>query len=278
MRKSFLMLGTVALFAAALIVAPAAAIAGGKTINITGSTTVLPIAQKAAEDFMKKHPDVRISVAGTGSGDGIKSLIDGTADIGDASREMKSKEIKLAKSKGVTPKQFVVALDCIVPVVHPSNKVSDLSIEQLKKIYTGEIKNWKQVGGADMPIVAVSRDSSSGTFEVWNHKVLGKKARVRPDAQLQASNGAVAQAVAGNKNAIGYVGIGYLNDKLKGLKVGGVTASAKTAMNKSYPIARGLNMYTRGEPKGVVKDFIDFVLSPEGQKIVKEEGFVALKK
>lgn len=278
MRKSFLMLGTLALLAATLIVSPAAAMAGGKTIKITGSTTVLPIAQKAAEDFMKKHPDVRISVAGTGSGDGIKAVIDGTADIGDASREMKSKEIKLAESKGVTPKQFVVALDCIVPVVHPSNKVSDLTIEQLKNIYTGKIKNWKEVGGADLTIVAVSRDSSSGTFEVWNHQVLGKKARVRPDAQLQASNGAVAQAVAGNKNAIGYVGIGYLNDKLKGLKVGGITASAKTAMDKSYPIARGLNMYTRGEPKGMVKDFIEFVLSPEGQKIVKEEGFVVLKK
>jgi len=278
MRKCFLLLGTLALLAAALIVAPAAVMAGGKSITITGSTTVLPIAQKAAEDFMKKHPDVRISVAGTGSGDGIKAVIDGTADIGDASREMKGKEIKLAKSKGITPKQFVVALDCIVPVVHPSNKVGDLTIPQLKKIYTGDIKNWKEVGGADLQIVAISRDSSSGTFEVWNHKVLGKKARVRPDAQLQASNGAVAQAVAGNKNAIGYVGIGYVNDKLKGLKVGGVEASAKTAMDKSYPIARGLNMYTRGEPKGAVKEFIDFVLSPDGQKIVVEEGFVPLKK
>ncbi len=278
MRKCFLLLGTLALLAAALIVAPAAVMAGGKSITITGSTTVLPIAQKAAEDFMKKHPDVRISVAGTGSGDGIKAVIDGTADIGDASREMKGKEIKLAKSKGITPKQFVVALDCIVPVVHPSNKVGDLTIPQLKKIYTGDIKNWKEVGGADLQIVAISRDSSSGTFEVWNHKVLGKKARVRPDAQLQASNGAVAQAVAGNKNAIGYVGIGYVNDKLKGLKVGGVMASAKTAMDKSYPIARGLNMYTRGEPKGAVKEFIDFVLSPDGQKIVVEEGFVPLKK
>ena len=277
MRKSFLLLGTVALLAAALIAAPAAVMAGGKSITITGSTTVLPIAQKAAEDFMKKHPDVRISVAGTGSGDGIKAVIDGTADIGDASREMKKKEIKLAKSKGITPKQFVVALDCIVPVVHPSNKVSDLTLAQLKKIYTGDIKNWKEVGGADLKIVAVSRDSSSGTFEVWNKKVLGKKVRVRPDAQLQASNGAVAQAVAGNKNAIGYVGIGYVNDKLKALKVGGVMASAKTAMDKSYPIARGLNMYTRGEPKGAVKQFIDFVLSPEGQKIVVEEGFVSLK-
>ncbi|MBU2468152.1 MAG: phosphate ABC transporter substrate-binding protein, partial [Proteobacteria bacterium] len=122
-----------------------------------------------------------------------------------------------------------------------------------------------------------SRDSSSGTFEVWNHKVLGKKARVRPDAQLQASNGAVAQAVAGNKYAIGYVGIGYLNAKLKGLTVGGVDASAKTAMDQSYPVARGLYMFTNGEPKGKVAAFINFVMGPEGQKIAKEEGFVPVK-
>lgn len=278
MRRSFLFLGTVVLLAAALIMAPAAVMASGKSITITGSTTVLPVAQKAAEDFMKKHPDVRISVAGTGSGDGIKAVIDGTADIGDASREMKKKEIKLAKAKGVSPKLHVVALDCIVPVVHPSNPVSDLTLAQLKKIYAGGIKNWKEVGGNDQVVVVVSRDSSSGTFEVWNKKVLGKKTRVRPDAQLQASNGAVGQAVAGNKNAIGYVGIGYLNDSLKPLKVDGVTATAKTAMDKSYPVARGLNMYTRGEPKGVVKEYIDFVMGPEGQKIVAEEGFVPLTK
>ena len=278
MRRSFLLLGTVALLAAALIIAPAAVMASGKSITITGSTTVLPVAQKSAEDYMKKHPDVRISVAGTGSGDGIKAVIDGTADIGNASREMKGKEIKLAKAKGVSPELHVVALDCIVPVVHPSNPVSDLTLAQLKKIYAGGIKNWKEVGGNDQVVVVVSRDSSSGTFEVWNKKVLGKKTRVRPDAQLQASNGAVGQAVAGNKNAIGYVGIGYLNDNLKPLKVDGVTATAKAAMDKSYPVARGLNMYTRGEPKGVVKEYIDFVMGPEGQKIVAEEGFVPLTK
>ncbi|MCB2193774.1 MAG: phosphate ABC transporter substrate-binding protein, partial [Deltaproteobacteria bacterium] len=214
---------------------------------------------------------------GTGSGDGIKAVIDGTADIGDASRDMKKKEIKLAEEKGVSPKKFTVALDCIVPVVNPANPVKDLSLAQLKDIYTGKIKNWKAVGGMDKTIVVVSRDSSSGTFEVWNKRVLGKKARVRPDAQLQASNGAVAQAVAGNKYAIGYVGIGYLNPKLKGLTVGGVAASAKTAMDKSYPIARGLYMFTNGEPKGKVGNFIAFVMGDEGQKIAKEEGFVPVK-
>ncbi|MCB2225507.1 MAG: PstS family phosphate ABC transporter substrate-binding protein [Desulfarculaceae bacterium] len=249
----------------------------GETISITGSTTVLPIAQKAAEVYMKQNPGVRISVAGTGSGDGIKAVIDGTADIGDASRDMKKKEIALAKKKGHSPIKNVVALDCIVPVVNPANPVKDLSLAQLKDIYAGKVKNWKDVGGLDKTIVVISRDSSSGTFEVWNKKVLGKKTRVRPDAQLQASNGAVAQAVSGNKYAIGYVGIGYLNPKLKGLTVGGVMASPKTAMDKSYPIARQLFMFTGPNPKPEVKKFLAFVKGPEGQKIAKDEGFVPVK-
>lgn len=277
MKKGNLAKGLLGLALGAALFMGGTAAQASDTITITGSTTVLPIAQKAAEVYMKQNPGVRISVAGTGSGDGIKAVIDGTANIGDASRDMKAKEVKLAKEKGVSPKKFTVALDCIVPVVNPANPVKDLSIEQLKGIYTGKIKNWKAVGGNDKPIVVISRDSSSGTFEVWNHRVLGKKTRVRPDAQLQASNGAVAQAVAGNKYAIGYVGIGYLNDKLKGLTVGGVKASAKTAMDKSYPIARGLYMFTNGEPKGQTAKFIAFVMSDQGQKIAKEEGFVPVK-
>ena len=273
-NKRFGILLAVLAVAGLLVGAPGYAQAA-QSIKMSGSTTVLPIAQKAAEVYMRMKPDVRISVAGTGSGDGIKSVIDGTADIGNASRDMKSKEVKLAKSKGITPVRHTVALDCIVPVVNPANPVSNLSLAQLKDIYTGKIKNWKQVGGMDKPVVVISRDSSSGTFEVWNHKVL-KKARVRPDAQLQASNGAVAQAVAGNKYAIGYVGIGYLNPKLKGLTVNKVKASAKTAMDKSYPIARALFMFTRGKPTGVVKGFLDFVKSPKGQKIAADEGFVPL--
>ena len=266
-------LGGLAL-ALALGAAPALA---GESIAITGSTTVLPIAQKAAEVFMQRHPGSNISVAGTGSGDGIKSVIDSTADIGDASRNMKKKEIALAKSKGVTPVRHTVAMDCIVPVVNPANPVKDLSLAQLKDIYTGKIRSWKQVGGWDKVIVVISRDSSSGTFEVWNHKVLGKGVRVRPDAQMQTSNGAVAQAVAGNKYAIGYVGLGYLNPKLKGLTVGGVAASPKTAMNHTYPIARGLYMFTGSHPKPETLRFLDFVMGPEGQKIVQQEGFVPVK-
>ena len=273
MARKLTIFALAALMATALMAAPGMA---ATKITITGSTTVLPVAQKCAEVYMQKNPNVAISVAGTGSGDGIKAIIDGTADIGDASRDMKKKEVALAKTKGVTPKRFTVALDCIVPVVHPSNKVSNLTLDQLKDIYTGKISNWKEVGGADKSIVIISRDSSSGTFEVWHKKVLKKK-RVRPDAQLQASNGAVAQAVAGNKYALGYVGIGYLNPKLKGITVNGVKASAKTAMDKSYPVARALYMFTKGEPSGEVKKFIEFVMSAEGQALAKKEGFVPVK-
>jgi phosphate transport system substrate-binding protein len=267
--KTLTVLAAVA--AMTLALTPMSAQAG--QIKMNGSTTVLPVAQKAAEVYMGKHTDVNISVAGTGSGDGIKAIIDGTADIGNSSRDMKDKEVAAAKAKGVTPVKHVVALDCIVPVVNPANPVTDLTPAQLKDIYTGKIKNWKEVGGEDKGIAVVSRDSSSGTFEVWNEKVLDKE-KVRPDAQLQASNGAVAQTVAGNKYAIGYVGIGYLNDSLKAVKVDGVVASPETAKDQSYPVSRELYMFTNGEPTGEVKALLDWIKGPEGQKIAEEEGFV----
>jgi phosphate transport system substrate-binding protein len=272
-RRSWLKPGLLALV---LGLALSPALAAAQEIKITGSTTVLPVAQKAAEVFMRLRPEARISVAGTGSGDGIKAIIDGTADIANSSREMKPKELALAQARGVSPVATAVALDCIVPVVNPANPVKDLSLEQLRAIYAGQVRNWKQVGGEDKPVVAVSRDTSSGTFEVWNDHVLGK-ARVRPDAQMQASNGAVAQAVAGNKYAIGYVGIGYLNPQLKALSVGGVAASAQAARDQTYPIARPLLMYTPRPPEGLVKQFLDHLRGPEGQKMVAEEGFVPVR-
>jgi len=259
-----------------LLALPATCLADSK-ITIAGSTTVLPLAQKAAEEYMKRYPEVRISVSGTGSGDGVRSLLDGTADIGNSSRDLKAKETALAQKKGIQLNKHVVALDCIVPIVHPSNPVAGLSLEQLRAIFVGKVRNWKDVGGPDRQVVAISRDSSSGTFEVWNHIVLGKGMRVRPDAQLQASNGAVAQAVAGNKFAIGYVGLGYLNNQVKALKVNGVSAGSDTAKSGAYPIARGLYMFALQKPSMAVRAFLDFVLGPQGQKIAAQEGFVPVK-
>lgn len=245
------------------------------SIVMKGSTTVLPIAQKAAEAYMKRYPDINISVSGGGSGNGIKALIDGTTDIADSSRFIKDVEIKLAQEKSILPVPHRVAVDCIVPVVHPSNKLSDISLEQLKDIYTGKIHNWKMLGGPDKAIAIISRDTSSGTYEVWQKKVLHKE-KVTPRALLQASNGAVVQAVTYNKYAIGYVGIGYLNLQVKALTVNEIRATVDSARSGAYPISRPLFMFTNGWPEGETLNFLNFVLSPEGQKIVEQEGFVGL--
>ena len=246
-----------------------------ESIVIKGSTTVLPIAQGTLEAYMKKNPGVQISLSGGGSGEGIKALIDKTTDIATSSREIKKEEIELAKTKGINPVANVVASDALTPVVHPKNKVTNLSIDQLSQIYQGKITNWKEVGGTDLQIVVISRDSSSGTFESWDHFIM-KKAKVTPKAQMLASNGAIVTAIAKNRYAIGYLGIGYVNKSVKPLQVNGITASIQTALSKEYPLSRELYMYTDGEPKGEVAKFIAFVKSAEGQKIVAKEGFVPL--
>jgi len=245
-------------------------------IVIKGSTTVLPIAQKVGEAYMKEHPDVKISISGGGSGNGIKALIDGSTDIADSSRFIKPDEVKLAVGKGRYPVPFAVAYDCIVPVVHPSNNVANITMAQLKEIYMGKIKNWKEIGGPDLKMVVISRDTSSGTYEVWHEKVL-KKERVFPGALLQASNGAIVQAVSKNKNAIGYIGIGYLDPSVKALMVDRVTGSAETTLNGAFPISRPLYMFTAGWPEGDTLNFINYVVHPEkGQKFITEIGFVPL--
>jgi phosphate transport system substrate-binding protein len=245
-------------------------------IEIKGSTTVLPIAQKVAEAYMKQNPDVKISISGGGSGNGIKAIIDGSTDIADSSRFIKDKEVKMAVEKGVYPVPFAVAYDCIIPVIHPSNPVNNLTLEQLKAIYKGEVKNWKDIGGKDKKIVVISRDTSSGTYEVWEEKVM-KKERVFPGALLQASNGAIVQAVSKNENAIGYIGLGYLNDTVKATTVNSIKGTSETTLDGTYPISRALYMFTNGWPKLDTLNFINFVLNPEkGQKYVEETGFVPL--
>lgn len=254
----------------------AVSMAWGGNIVIKGSTTVLPIAQKTAEAYMKQNPDVKISISGGGSGEGIKALVDGSTDIADSSRFIKQKEVDLAVKNGIYPVPFAVAYDCIVPVVHPSNSIVNITLAQLKDVYTGNIKNWKEIGGPDKEVVVISRDTSSGTYEVWSEKVL-KKERVFAGALLQASNGAVAQAVAKNPNAIGYIGLGYVNKDVKALTVDRVEGSKTTTLNGTFPISRPLFMFTPGWPKGDVLNFINFVLHPEkGQKYVEESGYVPL--
>ncbi len=253
----------------------AASPAFSANIVIKGSTTVLPIAQKVAEAY-RKQTGIDFSISGGGSGNGIKALIDNSTNIADSSRFIKKSEVEMAVVKGIYPVPFAVAYDCIVPVMHPSNPIKGITTAQLKDIYTGKINNWSDVGGENKEIVVISRDTSSGTYEVWHEKVL-KKERVFPGALLQASNGAVAQAVSNNTHAIGYIGLGYLNPALKALTVNGVSGSAASTLDGSFPISRPLYMFTNGWPSGETLNFINFVLHPmKGQKYVSEAGFVPL--
>jgi len=254
----------------------AATTAWAGNIVIKGSTTVLPIAQKVAEAYMQQNPDVKISISGGGSGNGIKAIIDKSTDIANASRFIKPKEVELAVANGAYPVPFAVAYDCIVPVVHPSNKVSGLSLAQLKDIYLGKISNWKEVGGADRKIAVISRDTSSGTYEVWSEKVLHEE-RVFPGALLQASNGTIVQTVSTNQSAIGYIGLGYVDNSVKALPVNGVSGSVQSTLNGTYPISRALYMFTPGWPQGDTLNFINFMMHPQkGQKYVGQAGFVPL--
>jgi phosphate transport system substrate-binding protein len=254
-----------------------AATAMATDIAVKGSTTVQPIMQKAAEAFMAQNKGVSISISASGSGDGAKAMIDGSTPLAMMSREMKESEVKQAKDKGVNPKQIIIAYDCLTPVVHSSNPVKNLTMDQLKDIYTGKIKDWKDLGGNPGQIVVVSRDSSSGTFEYWNEHVL-KKERVFAGALMQASNGAVSQTVAKNKYAIAYVGLAYTHAPgTKALSVDGVHGSVDNTLNGTYPISRGLYLYTNGEPSGDVAKLVNFILSETGQKIVASVDYVPVK-
>lgn len=253
-----------------------ASMANAADVVINGSTTVLPVIQKGAEQFMAQNPGNNLSISGGGSGNGIKALIDGLANIAMSSREIKSGEKDQAAAKGVTPVQFAIAVDAIVPIVHPENPAKNLTLDELRGIYAGSITNWKQIGGADARIVVVSRDTSSGTYETWEGMVM-KGERVAPSALLQASNGAVVQTISKNKNAIGYVGIGYLDKSTKPLQVNGKDATPATALAREWPLARELYLYTNGQPAAEIKAFIDYMLDPErGQKDVLSVGFVPL--
>ena len=242
-------------------------------VTMSGSTTILPIAQAVAEAYAGIY---EIEVSGGGSGVGITNLIDGTTMICDTSRALKPEEYAAAVAKGVYPMMWFVANDAISPIVNPANPVSNLTVAQLKDIYTGTITNWDQVGGANTPILVVSRDSSSGTYGSWNDLVL-KAAGVMAGAVYTSSNADVANEVASNPNAIGYVGLGYLNASVKGVSVDGIYATVATALDRTFPIARPLFMVTNGFPSGKVLDVLMWILSDDGQRLVLEAGFAPIR-
>ena len=246
------------------------------TIVVDGSTTVGPIAKAFAGYYMKLHPDVTITVSESGSGNGAKSLINAACDVADMSRPMQAKEINAAKEAGILPIEHIVALDGIAVIVNQQNPAKNLTIEQIQKIYTGEIRNWKDLGGPDQQIVIISRDTNSGTYETFETKVLtGKK--ITPKAEYASSNGAIRQRVLSTPAAIGYVGIAF-TEGVKAVTVNDVPVSIATVLNGKYPIARPLFMYTNGRPQEgtPLYDFINLGNTVEGKKIVTETGFVAL--
>ncbi len=251
------------------------------TINVSGSDTMVNLAQAWAEKFNGENPGVVITVKGGGSGNGIAALLNKTVDFADSSREMKPEEISQGATAGVNPVKTEVARDGVVVAVNSANTVSGLTKAQLGQIYAGEITNWKQVGGADAPIVLLGRDSSSGTYSFINDEVLAKlpnKPKYAKSMQNLQSTQAIVDQVGKDANSIGYIGLGYENASIKVVPIDGSTASETTVLDGTYALSRGLNMYSNGAPQGVQKAYVDWILSPAGQALVKEQGFVPLKK
>ena len=259
------------------------------SIQIKGSDTMVNLGQAWAEEFMKVNSQVSVAVTGGGSGTGIAALLSKTCDIAELSRELKPEEIAMAKKRGFDPKQITVALDGLAVVVHPANPLSQLTMEQLAAIFSGAVTNWKEIGGADLPIVVLSREVNSGTHVYFKEHVLsgmrtGGRVEFAANALMLSSSQAIADEVAQNPSAIGYYGMGYISPREKALAIAKdadspyVQPTIANVVSQAYPISRPLLMVTRGQPQGVVADFLNFILGPEGQGIVEKIDFVPVKK
>jgi phosphate transport system substrate-binding protein len=267
------------------------------SLKIAGSDTMVQLGQNLAKEYMAADPKRKVSVQGGGSGTGIAALLNGSTDIASASREMKPKEWDLAKSKGIDVKEYIVALDALAVIVHPSNKVSKITIPQLSDIYSGKITNWKQVGGADKEILVISRENNSGTHVYFKEHVLrqgkeAKKGDANPDPlsllefgskiTYGVSSQAISDQVKSNPAAIGYFGMGWITKDVKALEISKdgkafYAPTAENTINKKYPVARGLQMYLNTASKEKGQNFIDYVMGPAGQKIIKDQDFVPIK-
>jgi phosphate transport system substrate-binding protein len=259
-------------------------------IQIKGSDSEVNLVQRLAEVFMKKHPDANIAVTGGGSGTGIAALINKKTDIANSSRDLSPKEEEEAKKAGVQPFRIIFATDGISVVTHPANPISKLTLEQLGKIFKGEITNWKEVGGKDAKISLYGRQSNSGTYIFFREFVV--KADYSPHMKAMNGNAQIVEAIKKDKDGIGYVAVGYVVDEkgkiMPGIKILNIATDAQSeayspakmenVMSKKYPITRPLNQYTNGIPSGKLSDFIKFELSKEGQEIVRKEGFFPVQK
>jgi len=279
------------LFALVIFVFASSTFAGQakNSIQIKGSDTMVNLGQAWAEKYMEKNTADFVAVTGGGSGTGLSSLISGSCGIAMSSRNIKDKEITLAKQKGINPYEIKVALDGLAIVVNPKNPVNKLTVGQLAQVFTGKVTNWKELGGADAKIVILSREVNSGTHVYFKEHVLrnndpNSKEEFAPTALMLSSSQAIADEVAGNSAAIGYYGMGYISIKQKPIMVAKDVNSEYEAptienvINGKYPISRPLFLYTNAEPKGLVKKFVDFCLSSEGQDIVLKTDFVPVKR
>ena len=271
LRKSIIMLG--------IVLAGMGAYAKSSVVQIKGSDTILNASQSIVEEYMKTNKKARIAVTGGGSGVGIASLINKTADIAMASRNIKSSEVEALKKQGVAVEEIVLGYDGITVIINHNNHIKNLDKKTLAGIFAGEITNWKELGGDDAKIVVLSRDSSSGTHAYFKEEILrggDSKSVVEygQDTLYMPSNQAILQEVAKSKYAIGYIGMGYMNDTVDSLAVDGVKPTFETVADKTYPIAREVFWYVDSARDGVTKEVVDFAVSSKGQEIVKEEGFV----
>jgi phosphate transport system substrate-binding protein len=257
-------------------------------IDNKGSDTIVNLALAWAEKYQSLHPDVSIAVTGGGSGTGIAAMINKTTDIANASRKIKNEEVDQAKANGVDPVEHTIARDAIAVIVNPSNPISQLTMQQISDIYSGKINNWSEIGGEDRPIVRLSREVNSGTHVYFLETVvrMGKKDEktfFSTDTLLLPSSEGIVSEVRQNPNAIGYDGLGYVPKDLKMIAIAPhegqpyILPSIATVNDKTYPIARDLYMYTNGEPSGKLKEYLDWILSPEAQQIVADQGFVPVK-
>ena len=258
-------------------------------IENKGSDTIVNLALAWAERYQSLHPDVRISVTGGGSGTGIAALINGTVDIANASRQISADEKKQAEAKGINPVEFVIARDAIAVMVNPENPVSRLTLQQISDIYSGKIRNWKEIGGDDRPIVRLSRETNSGTHVYFLQNVIrlgdsNNKTFFSMDTLLLPSSEGIVNELRSNPNAIGYDGLGYVPKDLKLIGIATqagkpyVLPSVATVNDKTYPVARDLYMYTNGEPGGAIKAYLAWIVSTDAQQIVTDLGFVPILK
>jgi len=258
-----------------------------RTIENKGSDTIVNLALAWAEAYQEIRPEVRLSVTGGGSGTGIAALINGTVDIANASRRIKSEEQTEAEANGVTPTEFIIARDAIAIIVNPENPVDNLTLELISDIYSGKINNWSEVGGEDRPIVRLSRETNSGTHVYFLENVIRlgdaqSETLFSVDTLLLPSSEGITAEIRQNPNAIGYDGLGYVTAETKVVAVGTslegpfIYPSPETVNSNLYPIARDLYMYTAGQPSGEIKEYLEWILSPQAQEIVNKLGFVPI--